>query len=305
MGKPVKQWGNKITRVPKVLVVEDRELNVDYLLYFLYSRPYVDWQSLIEQALTEGQPSRNSLITKDLLPHILSLGIRYQISTFTSSSLSLLRANASIHPFFVIKTLHPFIPPPDTTIIPAQSFTNTTTAINSIYGLAISTLLDDFPRYHESPDIRLRQDYAISVPSVVQHKCIERWNKYALDMNILNVSGALGMKFDYVHSNLCIPPNDQCEERTRQMLLTQWLIWWNRETINKGRVVPQPSQVKVFLGTVEALLEDMEAGEKGHCSDLVVRAVIRMFSKIVGPGVWEDGEEGFQGLRIDEEEYDS
>ena len=43
MGKPVKRWGGKATRVPKVLVVEDREVNVDYLLYFLYSRPYVEW----------------------------------------------------------------------------------------------------------------------------------------------------------------------------------------------------------------------------------------------------------------------
>ena len=183
--------------------------------------------------------------------------------------------------------------------------------INSVYGLAISTLLDDFPKYHENPDVRLRQDYAISVPLVVQHKCLERWNRYVLDMNILksgevfSVPGALGMKFDYVHSNLCTSPHDQCEERTRQMLFTQWLIWWNQETIHRGRAIPQPSQVRVFLGTVEVLLEDMEAGEKGHCGDLVVAAVVRMFSKILGPGVWEDGEEGFQGLRIDEEEYNA
>ena len=42
MGKPTKRWGGKIPRIPKVLVVEDREINVDYLLYFLYSRPYVE-----------------------------------------------------------------------------------------------------------------------------------------------------------------------------------------------------------------------------------------------------------------------
>ena len=211
----------------------------------------------------------------------------------------------------MIKTLHPFIPPPTATFTPDPNFTNTTKVINSVYGLAISTLLDDFPKYHESTDVRLRQDYAISVPLVVQHKCLERWNRYVLDMNILksgevfSVPGALGMKFDYAHSNLCTSPHDQCEERTRQMLLTQWLIWWNQETIHRGRAVPQPSQVRVFLGTVEVLLEDMEAGEKGHCGDLVVAAVVRMFSKILGPGVWEDGEEGFQGLRIDEEEYNA
>lgn len=293
MGKPVDRWrSGKTARAPKVLVIEDREINVDYLLYFLYSRP-------------------ETPITKDLLPHILSLGIRYQISAFTSASLSLLKTNATIHPFFVIKTLHPFIPPPGSNFTSPTNIAHATTVIASIYNIAITALLDDFPRCH-GPDSRVREEYKASVPLVVQQKCIERWNRYVWDMSCLNFGetpspcGSLGMKFEYEHDESCVPSSQsQCLESTRRMLLTQWLIWWQRETVQKCRLVPKPSQLRVFLETVEAALEDMEAEGGRRCSDGVMRGVMKMFEKVVGPGIWEDGEEGFRGLRIDEDGVDA
>jgi len=313
MGKPVERWGSgKTARAPKVLVIEDREINVDYLLYFLYSRPYVLWLSHIERDLTEGRKNRETPITKDLLPHILSLGIRYQISAFTSASLSLLKTNATIHPFFVIKTLHPFIPPPGSNFTSPTNIVHTTTVVASIYNMAITALLDDFPRCHESPDSRVREEYKASVPLVVQQKCIERWNRYVWDMSFLKFgemfspSGSLGMKLEYEHDESCTPPSQaECLESTRRMLISQWLIWWERETVQKGRLVPKPSQLRVFLETVEPILEDMEAEEEGRCGDGVMRGVTKMLERIVGPGIWEDGEDGFQGLRIDEDEGDA
>lgn len=310
MGKPVDRWGSgKMARAPKVLVVEDREINVDYLLYFLYSRPYVLWLSHIERDLTEGRQNRETPITKDLLPHILSLGIRYQISAFTSASLSLLRTNATIHPFFVIKTLHPFIPPASSTFQTPPNIANTTAAIASIYGMAISALLDDFPRYHESTDARIKEDYMLSVPLVVQQKCIARWNRYAWNMSILRFgdmfspAGCLGMKLDYEHDESCTNgSHTECSENMRQMLLTQWTSWWERETTLQGRLIPKPTQLRVYLEAVEAILEDMEVDGEMTCGDGVMRGVMKMFERVVGRGIWEDGEEGFQGLRIDEDE---
>jgi len=312
MGKPVDRWGSgKAARAPKVLVIEDREINVDYLLYFLYSRPYVLWLSHIERDLTEGRQNRETPITKELLPHILSLGIRYQISAFTSASLSLLKTNATIHPFFVIKTLHPFIPPPGSNFTSPTNIAHATTVIASIYNMAITALLDDFPRCH-GPDSRVREEYKASVPLVVQQKCIERWNRYVWDMSFLNLGemfspyGSLGMKFEYEHDESCAPSSHtQCLESTRRLLLTQWLVWWQRETIQKGRLVPKPSQLRVFLETIEATLEDLGAEGEGRCGDGVMKGVMKMFERVVGPGIWEDGEEGFQGLRIDEDAVDA
>ena len=312
-GVPVKQLSTgKAAKMPKVLVVEDRESNVDHLLYFLYSRPYVVTTFPSVQACTDNVATfRSTPITKESLPHILTLGIRYQIASFINSALGLLHKNAKVHPLFVIKTLQPFIPPPSAQ--PTNS-PNSGTVISSIYDTAISALLDNFPAYHESHDPRVREDYMASVPQWVQEKCSERWNKYVWNMSHLRsgeafISRAEGIRFQYKHDETCTASSSHrvCEVRMRAVLYSQWKHWWNQETVMQNRLAPAPSRLSVFLTAVMEISGRLATGGHGaapglQCTKEVMKGAKRILEQVVGPSIWlwKNWTSEIPGLRLNE-----
>ncbi|KAI5791730.1 hypothetical protein DFH27DRAFT_198542 [Peziza echinospora] len=300
------------SKPPKVLVVEDQEVNVGYLLYFLYSKG-------------------DTPITKALLPHILSLGIRYQIQTFTAASLTILRANTRIHPAFVIRVLHPFLPPPSST--PAQ------TTITETYNLAISALLDDFPRWHHAEDPAIREEYYSSVPRDVRERCAERWDKYMWDMRFFR-NGELftgywepvkqfhsqqqGATEDANSSAAAAASSNRhnigftfiqecntgkCDKIIRDMHITHWLEWWHRETTSRDRDVPRPSRVRRLLSALDSSSDLLVA--RGtvhrHCVESAKSTLIRRLRRILGRvvGLAGDESEGWLAGLEEEEVSDS
>lgn len=317
LGKPAQRWGTgKTARQPKVLVIEDLEYNVSNLLYFLYSRPYVLWLSRVRRGATEGQATETP-VTKDSLPHILSLGMRYQIAAFTSASLSVLKSNAGVHPLFVIRTLQLYMPPtepsPSSSSPPPPPPPRNTTmgVISQIYNLAISALLDDLPRFVESPDPRVREDFLASVPPAIRTRCVDRWNRYVWEMTetqdfadimalMVPEGGTEPGKpaYEFAHNHDCCD-HVECTLQVHIVMVGNWLAWW-REGTRKGRIVPPASGVKRYLEIVEKEFERIRGqGRWVLCSEAAVKGVREMLAKVVGRGILEGGE-GYRGLTLDE-----
>ena len=129
--------------------------------------------------------------------------------------------------------------------------------------------------------------------------------------------------FSFLHAATCdrdcvLKPI--CESRVRTLLLEQWSLWWDHETLRKGRHVPRPSRVRRLLASVEEMLEEViaEGVEEGlgwECARGVREEVVGRLEKVVGRGVgrgmcgWEveegededEEEEIWVGLRLEEE----
>ncbi|KAF8466226.1 hypothetical protein BDZ91DRAFT_179342 [Kalaharituber pfeilii] len=208
-------------------------------------------------------------------------------------------------------------PPAAAAAIAPPNMNNFTATITNTYNVAIAALLDDFPRYHASLDPRVKEEYMFSVPIPVQNKCIERWNRYAWDMSFLrsgelfqrpvnkNTTVTASERFSYEHDETCTNSGgrrESCEEKIHIMLLEEWVQWWGRETAR--RQVPKPTRLRRFLKHVDAHLEcliarETEDGPGWKCAEGVMRELVERLEKVVGPGLWGDGEERFIGLRLD------
>lgn len=178
-------------------------------------------------ASSSGKPR----ITVDTVSSLLHLSTDYTIPTLLPSCITFLESQAVFHPLQAIPTIRRLLNHRKTT--PAG-----TELLQPLYSEALSTILNDLPRYQEEQ----REEYTTVLPDELRAAFSDTWTRYVERMNRLRSGETLFARFTYTHARQC-GSEVLCEVETREQLRSSWKELW--ETC--VRAVPRPCEVSKFF----------------------------------------------------------